>query len=113
MRNRWTRPGTVPIVLAVIWAFSVTLFFLASPIMLSGQTIVEAGGIPALLTVVLPLGATGALLAVRDETQRKRWVLIVAVLLTVLGVLVPVPIGFYFVSAIALWASYSVLRREV
>jgi hypothetical protein len=114
IRYRWTRPGTLPIVLAVLWAFVVTLFFLAFPIALSGETIVQAGGFPTLVTVLLPLGATGALLTIRGGAeQRRRWVLVVAVLLTLFGILVPIPIAFYFVSAIALWAAYATLRRAV
>lgn len=111
-RNRWTRPGTVPVLIGVTWAFAVALFFLTSPVTLDGNTIVQEGGLPAFIAITAPLGLTGVPLSLRDERLRRRWVLTSAILLTVFGLLVPIPIGFYFISAIALWASYSVLRQE-
>lgn len=115
MRNRWVRPGTMAIGLGLVWAFSVTLFFLSSPITTATgttETIVEAGGFPAFFLILLPIVACALPLFLRTSARRTRVVLVGAVILSALVVLAPTTLGFYAVSAVALWIAYRAVRRD-
>ncbi len=115
MRNSWVRPGTLAIGLGLVWAFSVTLFFLSSPITTANgtsETIVEAGGFPAFFLILAPIVLCAVPLFLRTSPLRTRVVLVGAVLLTALAVLAPTSLGFYLVSAVALWIAYRSVRRD-
>jgi len=115
MRNRWVRPGTMAIALGLVWAFSVTLFFMSSPITTEAgttETIVEAGGFPAFALILLPIVLCALPLFLRTSALRTRLVLAGAVVLTVLVLLAPTSLGFYVVSAVALWFAYRAVRRD-
>lgn len=115
MRNSWVRPGTMALALGLVWAFSVTLFFMSSPVTTetgTTETIVEAGGFPAFALILLPIALCALPLFLRTSVRRTRLVLASAVVLTVLVLLAPTTLGFYAVSAVALWIGYRGVRRD-
>ncbi len=114
-RNPWVRPGTAPVAVAFVWALGVTLYFLSSPVVdRDGErlTVVEAGGLLALLVFVLPVVLCAVPLFQRTSPRRTRTVLGGALLLTLLAVLAPTSLGLYLVSAGGLWFAWFALRRE-
>jgi hypothetical protein len=92
------RPGTLPIVLAVLWAAACLLFFLVSPTTDDGRTLVGAGGLLAFALVAAPLVLCVLPLLVAEPGRRFRRTRGCAMLLLGLTVMVPIPIIFYVVS---------------
>lgn len=112
MFNQLTRPGTLPIVLAVMWAACVLLYFLLAPTTDAGETIVQAGGIPAFLLVASPLVLSLVPLTTSDPQHRYRRARAAAMLLFFLTVFLPIPIGFYAISLVGLgYAAYQLRAK--